>query len=138
MERSHPLKSRFGQHGFTLIELVVTVAIVAILAAVALPSYRQYIIKGNRAAAQAQMMEIANREQQYFLANRGYADTSTLESNGYSLPSEVSPYYSYSVSADNTATPPAYTITFTAISTQASDGNLTLTSAGVKSPASKW
>ena len=52
------------QHGFTLIELVITIAVVGILAAIALPSYQQYVIRSKRSAAQAQMMDIANREQQ--------------------------------------------------------------------------
>ncbi len=53
------------QFGFTFVELMITVAIIGILVAIALPSYRQYILRGNRAAAQAEMMDIANREQQF-------------------------------------------------------------------------
>ncbi|TFW09381.1 type IV pilin protein [Oxalobacteraceae bacterium OM1] len=123
--------------GFTLIELVIAVVIVGILAAVALPSYRSYVIRGNRAAAQAQMMDIANREQQYFLANRAYADKTTVESNGYALPSGLSNAYSYDVTLGS-GTVPTFTITFTAIGAQSSDGNLTLDNNGTKTPASKW
>ncbi|AGI25670.1 methylation protein [Pseudomonas sp. ATCC 13867] len=129
-----PIRSR----GFTLIELMVVVAIVAILAAIAYPSYQQYIIRGKRSAAQAQMMDIANREQQYLLANRAYADKTALEAGGYALPSEVSRDYGYSVSADNAATPPTFTVTFTPTGSQASDGALTLDSAGDKQPSAKW
>jgi len=64
--------------GFTLIELMVTVAIVAILAAIAVPNYQQYVIRAKRAAAQSEMMVIANFEQQYLLANRTYADKMDL------------------------------------------------------------
>lgn len=123
--------------GFTLIELMITVAIIGILAAIAYPSYQQYIIRGNRSAAQAQMMDIANREQQFLLANRAYASKATLTASGYALPSEVSSNYSYDI-AVGTGTVPSFTVTFTAIGSQASDGPLTLNNEGVKTPAAKW
>jgi type IV pilus assembly protein PilE len=125
------------QYGFTLIELMITVAIVAILAAVAYPAYTQYLIRANRAAAQAEMMNIANRQQQFLLTNRGYASKSTLEASGYALPSSVSSKYSYAI-VIGAGVVPTYTLTFTPTGVQASDGNLIITSDGVKTPADKW
>ena len=61
------------QKGFTLIELVIVVVILAILATIAIPSYREYVIRGHRRAAQAAMMEIATQQRQYFVANRAFA-----------------------------------------------------------------
>lgn len=123
--------------GFTLIELMVVTVVIAILAAIAYPNYTQYVIRGKRSAAQAQMLDIANREQQFLLANRAYADKAGLEGGGYALPSEVASDYSYSVAVGSGA-PPTFTITFTPLGSQASDGNLTLASDGTKTPANKW
>jgi type IV pilus assembly protein PilE len=132
--RLHPIKHH---RGFTLIELMIAIAIVAILAAVALPSYQKHIMRGKRAAAQAQMMDIANREQQYFLDKRAYADKTALEATGFALPTEVATNYNYDVttSEDGVA---SFNIAFTAKGTQTSDGDLSLNSVGVKTPASKW
>ena len=55
--------------GFTLIEVIITVAIVAILAAVALPTYRDHMRKSRRAEAQAYLMAVASRQQQFLLCD---------------------------------------------------------------------
>ena len=131
------------QGGFTLIELMITTAIVAILAAVAYPSYTRYVIRSNRAAAKAQMLDIVNREQQFLLSNRGYGTLAALETSGYSLPSGLTGKYTPSIEVGST-TVPSFTVTFTAIGNQASDGPLTYTSEGVKGcgagcdPSTKW
>lgn len=136
MKKKQVIK-RLNAHGFTLIELMVTVAIIGILTAIAYPSYTQYMIRANRAAAQAEMMDIANRQQQFLLTNRSYADNTTLELSGYTLPSDVSSKYSYAIVV-GAGTVPSYTLTFTPSGTQASDGNLVINSEGIKTPAEKW
>jgi type IV pilus assembly protein PilE len=122
------------QKGFTLIEVMITVVIVAILASIAIPSYRQYVIRGNRTAAQAVMMEIATRQQQFFVANRTYATAAQL---GFALPPEVDQNYNLGIVVA-AGPPPGFQITLTAEGAQASDGILTLNSEGVKGPAGKW
>jgi type IV pilus assembly protein PilE len=132
---------RIKQGGFSLIELMIAVAIIAILTAIALPSYQQHVIKSNRVAAQAAMMVIANFQQQLLLSNRAYvaaADADAFQaSTGYVLPTEVSAKYDFSITVGVGAVP-SFLITFVPQDTQASDGNLTLTSEGVKGPSDKW
>jgi type IV pilus assembly protein PilE len=125
------------QSGFTLVELMVVVAILGVLSAIAYPSYQQHVIKGNRSAAKAEMMEIANRQQQYLLANRSYATQAALSDGGYTLPSDISDKYTLSITL-GTAVVPSFEIKMTAKGTQVSDGDLTLDSDGVKTPESKW
>jgi type IV pilus assembly protein PilE len=121
-------------NGFTLIELMVVLAIAAILAAIAYPSYREFVKRGNRRAAQSVMMDIVNREHQYFVANRVYADSATL---GLTPPADVLQNYSFAIALD-AGPPPGFTVNFTAIGGQVSDGDLAVDSVGVKTPAEKW
>lgn len=123
------------QQGITLIELVVVMVIIGILASIAVPMYGEAMRKSKRRAAQAVMMDIANREQQYFVANRVYGDEDDL--GVAALPPEVSPFYDIDIVVD-AGPPPGFRIDLTAKSTQAVDGNLSLDSQGTKSPSGKW
>jgi len=126
-----------AQNGFTLIELMIAVAVIGILTAIALPSYNNYVIKANRAAAEAFMMDVASREKQYLLDARAYApDLTTLQ---MTVPAEVFKNYSGCCAITLVATPPSFTVTAIPTSSlQISDGNLTLASDGTKTPANKW
>ena len=118
--------------GFTLIEVVITVAIVGILVAIAVPSYQNHLRKGRRAEAQAFITQIAQREQQYLLDARQYAvGSNALSDLNLTAPTTVSDHYKITVDAG--ATTPSFVITAAAKSTvQSPDGDLTLTHTGAK------
>lgn len=123
------------QAGFTLAELMIVLVIIAILATIALPSYREAVRRSDRRAAQSAMMEIANRERQAFVSNRAFQDHDEL---AFTLPAELEGKYTYTITVDNAASPPAFTINFDSVGAQAADGDLSLDSSGVKTPAEKW
>jgi type IV pilus assembly protein PilE len=117
---------------------MITVVVIAILATIAYPSYLEFVARGKRSAAQSAMMDIANRQQQYFLVNRGYANKTALEAFGYALPAEVASNYTYDMTV-SAGPPPSFEIAFTATGSQASRlGDLKLDSTGKKTPADKW
>lgn len=127
-----------GRHaGFTLMELMIAVAILAILTVIAVPTYLDSVIKSNRRAAQGFVMDVSLRQNQVLLDRRSYA--STLADLGMALPAEVAKAYTVSITA-TAGPPPSYTITATPKvgTAQVKDGALTLSSAGVKTPAEKW
>jgi type IV pilus assembly protein PilE len=73
---THPLRSR--HRGFTLIEVMVTVAIIGILASIALPSYQNYLRRGHRADAKAALLENAQFMERYFTERNSYMNGNAL------------------------------------------------------------
>lgn len=116
--------------GFSLLELMIAVAVVAILAAIAYPSYQSHLISSRRASAQSHLMDIAQREQQYFLDARSYA--SDLATLSMTTPSDVSSYYTITIAISSA--PPTFTATATPVTgtLQASDGALSINNTGTK------
>lgn len=125
--------------GFSLIELMIAVAIVAILASIAYPSYQNYVIRSNRAEAQQVLMNLSSLQGQYMLDNRTYAVGSTaLTALTGSSTTTVDGTYTVTVTPNAPTTPPTYTITATPKSgtIQDGDGNLTVNYLGVQT--GKW
>lgn len=72
---------QFTQRGVTLLELMIVVAIVALVSAFAFPSYMQYVVNTKRTVATSELLQIADRQQQFFMDNKQY--TNDLTDLGY-------------------------------------------------------
>ena len=132
------------QKGITLIELMVVVAIIAIIAAFAYPSYERYVVRAKRAVAQNALLQVADRQQQFFMDNKQFAADLTnlgFAANPYVVDDDGSSTVAsdtdavYSVSLSN-VTATTWTATAAPLQGQLSRdtdcGSLTITQAGAK------
>lgn len=136
--------NRRRQFGVTLIELMVVVAIIAIISAFAYPSYQRYVIKAKRTVAQNALLQIADRQQQFFMDNKRFtadltdlgflADPHVVDDDGNTtVAGDAQAVYSLSLS-NVTAT--TWTITAAPLNGQLTRdtycGSLSITQAGTK------
>lgn len=126
------LKNLKKQRGFTLIELMIVVAVVGILTAIALPSYNEYILRGHRAEGRAALLQTAQWMERAATANGDYPLTAAFPDSMKSIPSGR---YAISLNSDGAT----FTLTATAQNAQANDkcGNLTLSNTGLQGANSK-
>ena len=121
-----------SQHGFTLIEMMVVVAIIGILAAIAYPSYTEYVKRGNRTEGQALLSDAAARQERYFSQNNAYVtDNSKIASLGMALRTgNKSATDKYVLSLSKVNGDGGYTLTATQQFNDTRCGNLSLDATG--------
>ena len=129
--------------GFSLIELMIAVAVIAALAAIAMPSYRDYVYRSNRAAGKTILMQVLSRQESFMSDRKAYS--TTMAGLGYG--SETlsvgrdgtvgAANAIYDVSFDGVPGPVYFRVKAVPKGAQVKDscGTLTLDSAGVKTPA---
>jgi len=97
MHRTNLKSGKRKVNGFTLVEMMIVVAIIAVLASIAVPNYAKYKVKSYNAAAQAFLMDIAQRQEQFLLDNRSYATGLAALMPGVAaadrIPREVDQFY---------------------------------------------
>jgi type IV pilus assembly protein PilE len=119
-----------------LIELMITVAVVAILSAIAYPSYQEYLLRSRRVEAQSLLGEAAARQERWRAQNGGYTTTVADLKLAWGNGSENG-YYTLTIVA--VANDGGYTLTAARTGSQASDrrcGDFTLNALGVKGMSS--
>jgi type IV pilus assembly protein PilE len=130
--------------GFTLIELMIVVAIIGILVAVVMPNYRNYVLESQRTDTQGKLLQMIELEERYYIDNFTY--TADLKDDlGYSADPVIisysgTPAFSISASAcpngvpyfDNPGLNRCFILTATALGDQVDDGNLLIDNRGRK------
>ena len=140
----HMYKTVKPQRGVTMLELLMVVAIIAMISAFAYPSYTQYVVNTKRTAATSILLQVADRQQQFFMDNKSY--TADLTNLGFAnnpliigddgrVLTAGDAESVYSVALTN-VTPTTYTATATPLNGQATRdtkcGSMTLDQAGAK------
>jgi type IV pilus assembly protein PilE len=125
---------RWNSRGFSLIELMIVIAVVAILASIAVPSYRQYVLRAHRTEAKAALLNVAAAQEKFYLQNNTYTTALTAAPPaGLGIAATTrNGYYNIAIGgADNTS----FSVTATATGAQTKDARcltFTINELGVK------
>ena len=133
------------QRGVTLIELMIVVVILALIASVAYPSYLNYVVDTKRTAAASILLQVADRQQQFFMDNKRFTNDLTnlgfaanplvIADDGRTMANAADSESTYSVALTN-VTATTYTVTAAPLNSQAARdaecGSLNLNQALVK------
>ncbi|WP_417066920.1 type IV pilin protein [Niveibacterium terrae] len=98
-------------HGFTLIEVMIVLAIVAILSAIALPSYSDYVLRSKLPEAFSTLSDLRIKLEQYYQDNSRYADAAAGTTCGIAMP--TGKYFTYTCAAVDDGGTQTYTLTAT-------------------------
>ena len=135
----HSEKALLKQRGVTLIELMIVIVILAVIASFAYPSYMNYVVDTKRTAATSILLQVADRQQQFFMDNKRFANDLTnlgfannplvIADDGRTMANAADSASTYSVALTN-VTATTYTITAAPLNSQAARdtecGSLTL------------
>lgn len=130
---------RIGAKGFTLIELMITLAIIGVLAAIAFPSYQNYVTRTSREAAKTELLELAGLQERIYLNSNAYSPNVAAAYNGQATgglgkTGGRTKDGRYNITIDIVAPDQAYTLTATPVagSSQDGDGVITVNSSGAR------
>lgn len=123
---------KYSNQGFTLLEMMIVVGVIAILAAIAIPNYTNYLKRAQRTDAMETLTEVMNQQQRFFSRNRTY--TTDLQDLGYNAATVDSDNANYNIAAEICAVGQPLTrcvkLTASDQNSQEGDGDITLDSRG--------
>lgn len=123
------------QYGFTLIELMIVVAIIGVLSAIAYPSYQSYMKKSGRADAKVGLLKLSDKQERFYLQNNTYTTAFTAAGLNTSTTSEEG-YYTFTITSDDLVS--GFTLIATAVANKSQANDTGCTVMKLSSTSAKW